>query len=468
MARRGFGFGSVLRNRAALGGGVATYRMFNFSSGQSVEVDSHASLGITNDFSGCAWVYANNRNQSQRVLSKFGTVGDRAWFFDISALGRLSFGHYSDGTSLTSFSTTVDVPLTTRSLVHFRLTGGTLYVGINGATEQSVARGAVFNSTAPNRIGSAGTPFFSDDLDISQPMLFSSGSSLANFALIYNSGNPAVYDALPSYITDDAVMALNLSSYDSSLVDLSGNSNDGTAIGGAVANGSDIEWSTVYIYKMFNFDSGQGVEVADHATLDLTNDFSGCAWVYANNRNTFQRVMCKYTTAGNQGSWALNVHSGGNLNFFHSTDGLAFTQFTSTLIVPLNTLTLVHFRLTGGTLYLGINDGAEQSVAKGAVFSSAGPVEIGTLDSTNYSDDFDISQSIIFNSGSSLANFATIYNGGDPVVYDALPSYITDDAVMAINLSSYDNSLVDESGKSNDGTAIGGVVPDGSEITWET
>jgi len=233
------------------------------------------------------------------------------------------------------------------------------------------------------------------------------------------------------------------------------------ALGGGIAT----------IYKMFNFGSGKSIEVADHASLDLTNDFSGCAWVYPNNRTVNQWVISKYASLGDNISWLMYITSSGELAFIHSTNGLATTSFISTISVPLGTLSLIHFRLTAGTLYLGIDDEAEEVTAKGACFSGTAQIEIGRVDGSIYSDDFDISQSMLFNSGSSLANFATIYNDGDPLAFERLKvidSDITDAAVMAINQSSYDNSLVDLSGNSNDGTALGGVIPDGSEITWET
>lgn len=248
----------------------AKYFMAKFSSPNNVVVPADPSLALLNDFSACAWVYPHNRNQFQRIISKFGDSGNRAWFFDVGSTGDLVFGHYANGTNNVVFITTVDVPLNTLSLAHFRLTGGTLYVGINGTSEQSVARGAVFDSTDPNRVGAAGA-FFSDDFDITQPMIFNSPSSLANFATIYNDGRPCKYSLITTSITDDAVMAFELSSNDETVTDLSTAGNDGAFDGGSFTNGQPATWkigpTVSNPIDIFGSDLKQWFDTSDALTL---------------------------------------------------------------------------------------------------------------------------------------------------------------------------------------------------------
>lgn len=220
-------------------------------------------------------------------------------------------------------------------------------------------------------------------------------------------------------------------------------------------------------YNMSKFDPSYGIETPDDVSLDMTNGFSGCAWVYQNTAGSFQYIMSKYLTTGNQISWAMYINDSGNLTFQHSVDGTAITFFTSTINIPVDTLTLAHFRLTGGTLYLGINADAEQSTAKGACFSGTSPVEVGKIDVSTYDDDFDITQVMLFNSGLSAANFSTIYNGGKPCEYSLIDTAITNNAVMAFELSSNDTSLTDLSTLSNDGAFVGGSFVNGQLITWK-
>lgn len=221
-------------------------------------------------------------------------------------------------------------------------------------------------------------------------------------------------------------------------------------------------------YFMANFNSPIAVSVPDDTTLDLTNDFSGCAFVYPNTRITQQLVMGKFDSVGNQTSWFLVVNTSGFVQLFHSVDGSALTVFTSTIDVPLSTLSLVHFRLTGGTLYLGANGASEQSTAKAACFSGTANVTVGAVVvSSLYSTDFDITQPMIFDSGSSLANFLTIYNGGMPCKYSLIDPSITVDAVMAFELSSNDETVTDLSGTGNNGAFVGGSFVDGHLATWK-
>lgn len=221
-------------------------------------------------------------------------------------------------------------------------------------------------------------------------------------------------------------------------------------------------------YAMSKFNPSYGVSTPDSNSLDMTNDFSGYAWVFPHNRNQRQFVMGKYDSAGNQTSWLMTVETSGRFRFYHSVDGIVETSFVSTIDVPLNTLTMLHFRLTGGLLYLGKNGASEQSTAKGACFSGTAEVDIGQLSADAvYNDDFHISQVVLSDSPSSLVNMATIYGIGRPRPYADIDTDITENDVMAFELSSNDTSLTDESGTSNDGAFVGGSFVNGEEVTWD-
>lgn len=220
-------------------------------------------------------------------------------------------------------------------------------------------------------------------------------------------------------------------------------------------------------YAMSKFDASYKVTVADDVTLDMTNDFSGYAWVFPNNRTGAQRIMGKWEGTGSQKSWHLSIGGGGNIIFYHSVDGAALTIFSSTVDVPLSALSLVHFRLTGGKIYVGINGASEQSTARGDCFSGTAEVEIGAIDGTTYSNDFDITQAVLSDSPSSLVNMATIFGIGRPRPYADIDPDITENDVMAFELSSNDTSVTDESGKGNDGAFVGGSFVDGQDVTWD-
>ena len=64
------------------------------------------------------------------------------------------------------------------------------------------------------------------------------------------------------------------------------------------------------------------------------------------------------------------------------------------------------------------------------------------------------------------AEVADLYNAGKIPYYETLPSNLTSDVKLAIEMSSRDNTLNDLSGNSNNGTANGGVTDNGSLQTF--
>ena len=63
-------------------------------------------------------------------------------------------------------------------------------------------------------------------------MIFDRNLLADEVAEIYNQNIPRTYTSLPTVITDDAVLAYEMTSNDSTLTDLSGNANHGTPNGG--------------------------------------------------------------------------------------------------------------------------------------------------------------------------------------------------------------------------------------------
>lgn len=240
----------------------------------------------------------------------------------------------------------------------------------------------------------------------------------------------------------------------------------------AVANkfkGGVAEAPTTAFYNSFNFDANQAVTAADSVSLQLTNNFCGAVWVNPHNRSTFQRVVSRYEVTGDQRSFALDINTSGFIEFSHSTNGTGggVTSFITSFTVPLDELSMVHFRLGGGTLYIGINGGSEDSTSKGACFAANTLLEIGRIDGTAYSSDIDMTQVMLFNTLLSTANMATIYNGGKPLLYSLIDTAITDDAVVAYEMSSNDSTLTDLSVNSNTGTNVGTVAADGTTVEWQ-
>ncbi len=92
--------------------------------------------------------------------------------------------------------------------------------------------------------------------------------------------------------------------------------------------------------------------------------------------------------------------------------------------------------------------------------------KIGEYFSNNLRFLGDMSSVSIYNDELNQAEVTQLYNGGKIPYYETLPSSLTSGCVMAIEMSSRDNTLNDLSGNSNNGTANGGVTDNGSLQTF--
>ena len=115
--------------------------------------------------------------------------------------------------------------------------------------------------------------------------------------------------------------------------------------------------------------------VADNATLDLTTNFSGCVWVYPKNRNVFQRIISKYSSASNARSWAFAINTNGALYWATTSTGSGVTARNTSFTVPLNEWSFVHYRIDGGNVYIGINAGSEESFSQSTIYSGVAPLK---------------------------------------------------------------------------------------------
>ena len=115
---------------------------------------------------------------------------------------------------------------------------------INGKLDSSfISDNALTDIADKISIGqdNTGSPHFSK-ASLSMPMVFNRALSDSEIQILYNQNLPKAFSSLPSSITSSAVLAYEMSSNDASLTDLSGSGNNGTTRGGAVANGSELDF----------------------------------------------------------------------------------------------------------------------------------------------------------------------------------------------------------------------------------
>lgn len=265
-------------NMAINGDGSREYNSAKMGIGFAFYVLHSASLDFSDNFAGCAWVQPNNRNQNQYIMGKSDT-GTYSWNLFIRTSGKLAFTYSLNGTTTTTFTSTFDVPISSKTLVHFRVTGGTLFIGTNGSTNSTFI-GTLATNTWILEFGTINQATgISVDLHMSQAILFNTGMSASTFTTIFNLGNIPKYSAIPSSITDDCVMSIALNSSDTSLVDLSGTGNNGIEPFGPYENGTSFRWQVgqlqnYRVYETVAAQSGFLAEVTDTAdTFAISDSF---------------------------------------------------------------------------------------------------------------------------------------------------------------------------------------------------
>ena len=217
--------------------------LFNGSS-ESIDCGNDASLQLTSAISASVWVKLNSKTGAF-ALSKWNSSGSqRSWAIEYrSADDAFSFKHSVNGSSTVNV-----IGITNPSLVDwYNITG--VYDGtnskiyVNGVEEASTPLGNLFNSSAQVLVGAAnaGSTALWDG-SITQPIIIDRALTDPEIIEIYNAGVVLDYPLISTTITDDCAMCLAMSNTDSSLNDLSTNTNNGTATGGVTFDGDLIDW----------------------------------------------------------------------------------------------------------------------------------------------------------------------------------------------------------------------------------
>lgn len=221
------------------------YNSFDFNgSTQYINCGNDSSLQITGNITVCAWVLFDSvPTSSKGILSKYTTVSDqRSWLlYRTSSEWRLLIS--PDGTNgFTISSSSSSVSASQWYHIAGVYDGSTIKLYLDGVEVDSTSyTGGVYNSSTNVLIGDyQGVAFI--DGSVTQPMIFDSALSASDIAEIYNNGIPLGYDKISTSITNNCVLAYEMSSNDDTLNDLSTNTNNGTINGGATANGQLITW----------------------------------------------------------------------------------------------------------------------------------------------------------------------------------------------------------------------------------
>ena len=238
--------------------------------------------------------------------------------------------------------------------------------------------------------------------------------------------------------------------------------------------GSTTQAKTLPQYNGFDFNgSTQYINSGNDSSLQLSTNFALSAWVY---RDVTSRhvIMSKFNFSGNQRAISFEISdnqgSGDNLLLALSSDGSSgnLTKFQTTATITQQSFTFVTATYDGAFVKLYINGVEELSTAHTAsVHNSTADFLIGSIDAgTGAFFDGSLTQTMVFNSALSASDITELYNNGIPLSYNKISTSITNNCVLAYEMSSNDNSLSDSSSNTNDGTAVASVTSDGQLITW--
>ena len=206
----------------------------------------------TGAFSISTWVNISQINDFNSIIAQwnFNPEAIKSYKLSIASGGEAAFSVTNDGS--TDYNVYgPETVITTDKWYHLTAVfkpNEALEMYIDGDLKKSepISFPSVYQSNYNTFIGNAQVlhagqeTFFNGS--ISNLVVYDKALTSSEIRALYNQNLPKAFSSLPSSITSSAVLAYEMSSNDASLTDLSGNGNDGTAHGGVMAAGSEIDY----------------------------------------------------------------------------------------------------------------------------------------------------------------------------------------------------------------------------------
>lgn len=226
-------------------------------------------------------------------------------------------------------------------------------------------------------------------------------------------------------------------------------------------------------YNTFGFNgTSQLVNVSDTPSLQITTNVSLFAWVNTNELTT--GIFISKASGGGPlaEGYRLGMQLDGKCQMVISSTGdyLSFTAPEDPNPAVIGEW--IHYAgIYNGSTVKIYRDGIEvaSSAWTAGIFDNGLDVKIGAMNgaSANHYEG-SLCQPTICNDAISESDLLLIVNGGKGLDYSDWPSTVTDVAVMAPELTSKDNTMLDLSTGGNNGTAVGGVTSNGELIEWDS
>ena len=285
---------------------------------------------------------------------------------------------------------------------------------------------------------------------------------------IYNSGIPKQPWQYSNALRDLYALALPLNSLLSDSTrrfeDFSGNELDPTLVGAPTITGERITYDTTLIYSAFEFDGTDDyVDCGSDSAIDIGDgNKSHSIWFKTSSAATQQIFNQGHNTSGPY--FDIYIEAGDIIaRAFDGTNTRLYETAASYDDDVWHHLAVVWNGYGTFIIYIDGQDTSAAQITGDTVTSPMNPTEALTigirLQTTSQYFVGSLTQPMIFDRNLLADEVAEIYNQNIPRTYTSLPTVITDDAVLAYEMTSNDSTLTDLSGNANHGTPNGGVSP---------
>lgn len=451
---------------------------FNGSSSYISIADSD-DFNLGTAFTHLAWIKLDSIGASNYIYAQL-EDSDEFIIFEVLSTGKLHLQCYNVS-ELFDFQSTATLVADRWYQVGFQVDGSTAKIIIDGAFDPTTDAIA---STPPNYIAGVeigrwpgGGNYFAGG--ILQPMTFQSVLSIEEIKSVHNFNVPQDFSLMPQTILDKCQMCLEMTSNDSTFVDLStnGTQNDGTN-NNVTFDGPEIDWSnsnSIIDAKTLSLNGSNYLIVSDSASLDTTTALTLMGWIKIDTAVNNEAFFSKWNTSVGDLSYLFqSLDIGKVLSFVVSNDGSASTSLDSVSTISPDTWYHVAARYDGSTLKIFINGVEDASVAYSAgIHASAEDLRIGSVrDNAGTTSYFDGSMALMgaFNLALTNQEILDSYNNSIGQQPWLLPQSIKNNAVLllALNEQTDSNEYNDYSGNNNNATPVNSPTLTGADLTIET
>lgn len=437
----------------------------------------------TDNFCWSGRFYFDVHKNYNGLMGQFQDASNRSLLF-VNSSQQIGFFVQSGGTSRADYiSTGVTISLSTWHHILVQRVGATLEMYLDGSAVSLTETTAFSTNSYPDYsttfdigrsyVGGALNYFNGSVCDC---LVLSDSMSSPEITEIYNTGKAIQPWLLSTSIRDSFALALPLNTGVATgrdFEDYSGNENNPTLVGAPTITGDLIEIDNGLVYDTYDFDgSTQFISIADDPSIDMgTDDFAITGWFNCGSLSNVGSLVNKRENGGNAEGYVVEILTDGTVQA-----GIRPPVSGSAIKVPSSTgyndnkwhFFVANYDRSGNmSIQVDLATPNTANISSIGNIDNSNPLYIGQnrLGNERYDGSFTSVQ--IYNRLLNASEAEILYNQNLPKQFDKLPTLITDDAVLALEMTSNDNSLTDLSGNGNDGTANGGVTSDGEEIDWD-